>query len=43
MKSADDKKTREAQAAAYKAAGWRLVIRPNERGGGAARMERNAQ
>lgn len=38
--TAEDKKTREAQTAAYKAASWRRVLRLNSKGGGAFRMER---
>jgi len=40
--TAEDTKAREEQAKSYKAAGWRLVIRLNKRGGGAARMEKGA-
>lgn len=46
MKSAvsvEDKKAREAQTAAYKAAGWRLVIRMTPRGGGRGVMERSVR
>lgn len=39
--SNEDRKAREAQAAAHQAAGWRRVLRLNSRGGGAMRMERN--
>lgn len=41
--SAEDKKSREAQTAAYKAAGWRRVLRLNSRGGGSFVMERTAR
>ena len=39
--SAEDKKAREAQAKAHQAAGWRRVLRLNNKGGGTFVMERS--
>lgn len=41
--TAEEKKAREAQTKAHAAAGWRRVLRLNQRGGGSFVMERSSK